>query len=275
MKKTELFTFRTVRSFDTKREYRDILEVIERIKSRCPNYTIRESFGGHPANAFDSMALPENENEKFLADNFLLFYDSADNLLDINKSISGKYGWNQIADVVETQSGIGINDWHWTLKSYKLKAEYAQLLIENLNILEEEIRKNYDSFLAEERKKETERESIRQSIATISTSEKSIIDEGGKTKEYTHTITFHDREQLIFTERNVFDFGVVINPSYSVEPGKNPGGVSWIHDDGHFYWHDFVSGDGWGPVRELTENELTAIRYLKTFGKFANSGVRM
>lgn len=270
----EYIKFRTRRSFDNKYDYEKILAVIERIKSRCQSYKIRESHSGHPADAFDGMSLPLDDNETYLDDNYLLFFDSANGLIDLNKSISGKYGWGEIADIVNTQTGIGVNDWHWTLNTYVLKPEYSQLLIDSLNGLEKEIRANYDVFLIEEKKKEDAREAIRQSIASIDTSERTITDEGGRTKEYTHTITFHNGEELAFTERNVFDFGIVINPSYSVAPGVEPGGLCLNHD-GVLSWHEFVANEGWAPVRELTENEMTAMKYLQVFGKFAGRGVRM
>lgn len=270
----EKFEYRTRRSFNRKHDYENILEVIQRIKLRCPEYIIHESFSGHPADAFDSMSLPENEKERFISDDYLLFFDSADNLLRLNKSLSGKYSWNEIADIIDTKTGIGMNNWHWTLNTYRLKPKYAQLLIDNLNSLEQEILKNYEVFLLEEKKKDEELEIIRRSIQSISTSEKSITDEGGKTKEYTHTIKFYDGEQLIFTERNIFDFGVVVNPAYSVAPGVSPGGLCLNHE-GNYYWHEFADGKGWIPVRELTENEKIALRYLQFWGKFSRCGIRM
>lgn len=268
------FTFHTKQVFNNKYDYEKILKVIERIKSRCLKHKIYESFENHPANAFDSMSLPIDENEEYLHDDFFLLFDSADNLLELNKSITGEYGWGGIADIVETHTGVGMNDWHWTLNTYRLKPEYAQVLIDSLNCFEKGIRANYEKFLIEEKKKEDEREAIRNSIVSICTSEKTITDEGGKTKEYTHTITFHDGEKLTFSERNVFDFGIVINPSYGVIPGVEPGGLC-LNRDSCLQWHEFVDNKGWIPVRPLTENEKTAMNYLQTFGKFSRHRIRM
>lgn len=270
----EKFTFRIIRKFDNKRKYDEILAVIGRIKARCQKHKIRETFFGHPANAFDSMSLPADETEECLHDNFLLFFDSADNLMQLNESISGVYGWDKIADVIDTHTGVGVNDWHWELKTYRLKTKYAQLLIDNLNELEKEIRANYEAFLVNEREKEAKIEAIKKSIASINTSERAITDEGGRTKMYTHTITFHDGEKLTFTERNVFDFGIVINPSYSVVPGAMPGGLC-VNCDGCYQWHKFNNNEGWAPVRKLTKNETTALNYLEVFGKFARHSIRM
>lgn len=274
----ENFKFRTKRTFDDSYTYESVLDVIERIKSRCYDYKIRESFSGHLANAFDGMSLPVGDNEKFLHDDHMLFFDSADNLLNLNQSLSGERGWNAIADAIETKTGVGINDWHWKLNTYQLKPQYAQLLIDNLNDLEKEIRNNYNASLVVKEKKEREenikRLDIRKSIVAINTLERTVTDEGGKTKEYVHTITFHNGEQLTFTERNVFDFGIVINPAYSVLPESKPGGLC-LNNNGTYQWHEFIDGKGWFPVRELTENEKTALKYLQAFGKLSGCNIRM
>lgn len=268
------FIFRTKRIFESKYEYEKILKIIERIKSRCQTHKIRESFSGHPANVFEGLSLGVDDSEEYLHDDFGVFFDAANNLLDLNESLSGKYGWDTIADVIETQTGVGVDDWHWTLNTYMLKPEYAQLLIDNLNCLESEIRENYETFLTEEIRREDEREVIRNSIKSIDSSVKTIADEGGKTKEYTHTITFHDGETLIFSERNVFDFGIVINPSYCVNPRKRPGGLC-LKLNGVLQWCYFLENEGWMPIRPLTENENTAMAYLRYFGGFSGHGIRM
>lgn len=67
-------------------------------------------------------------------------------------------------------------------------------------------------------------------------------------------------ETLRFSCRNVFDFGYVVNPAYSITPGREPGGMA---NDGQ--WMDFKAGDGWVPVRPLTETETLALQYLYEF----------
>lgn len=161
------FEFRTGRSFQTEYDYDKAFAIIERIRSRCSNYKIYESFGGHPADAFNAMSLPDNDNEEYINDNFLLFFDAAKNLININFTLSGKYGWDNVADVVDIQSGVGINDWHWTLNTYVLKPEYSQLLIDELSELEAEIRQHYEDFLASKKKKEKELERIKQSHSNL------------------------------------------------------------------------------------------------------------
>lgn len=268
------FTFRTQRSFYFEIDYKRVLKIIERIKSRCQNYKIWETFSEHPANAFNGMSLPLNDSEENLYDEYSLYHDAADNLLDLNKSISGKYAWDAIADVVDTRTGVGMDDWHWTLRAYTLKPEYAKLLIDNLDILKKEIEENYEIFIFKKKEKEAAREVIKKSISAIKTTEREITDEGGSTKMYKHIITFHDGEELVFTERNVFDLGVVINPLYSIYPGAEPGGVC-LTSDGILQWHEFEKGEGWVPVRPLTKNERTAMKYLNNFGGFARSSIRM
>lgn len=120
----EKIIFRTKKDFDIEHDFKKVLAAIERIKSRCQDYKIRETFGGHPANAFDGMSLPLNETETFLHDDYSIFYNAADSLLGVNKSITGEYGWDGIADIVDTHTGVGMDDHHWTLNTYQLKPEF-------------------------------------------------------------------------------------------------------------------------------------------------------
>ncbi len=63
-------------------------------------------------------------------------------------------------------------------------------------------------------------------------------------------------QKLRFIYRNIFDFGLVINPDYEIIPGLKAG----MAKDG--YWWDFDDEKLWQPVRELTEFEKRAIDYL-------------
>lgn len=268
------FEFRTEKVFESSYEYDHILAVIDRVRTRCPKYRIYESHSGHSANAFDEMALGVNEGETYLTDDHMLFYDAADNLLTLNQSLGGDYGWDKIADIVGTRTGVDFNNCPWVLRTYQLKPEFSQILIDNLNNLEQEIRANYEMFLLEEKKSKNKREAIKQSIFAIETTEKMITDEGGKTKEYIHTITFHDGEKLTFIERNLFDVGVVINPSYSISQEIESGGLC-MDLDGIKQWYNFTGDAGWQPVRELTVNEITALEYLHIFGGFSGARTRI
>lgn len=67
-------------------------------------------------------------------------------------------------------------------------------------------------------------------------------------------------EQAEFTCRNIFDFGYVVNPAYSIAEGYDPGGFEdkgfWMHNQG---------GKGFSKIRELTDFEKKALKYLETF----------
>ncbi len=73
-------------------------------------------------------------------------------------------------------------------------------------------------------------------------------------------------EVLEFNCRNVFDVGYVINPTYSVAKGLEPGGLCIENK-----WQTFESGKGWYDVRELTEFEKLCIEYLYTFPPVSTS----
>ena len=103
-------------------------------------------------------------------------------------------------------------------------------------------------------------------------SEHDIRDEGGKTKTYQHFFLIEE-ESLSFTERNVFDFGVVINPNYEITSGES-GGIA-IEKDGVLQWHIFSSDNGWIPVRSLTDHEKICWTIIAKYGKFAGASIRM
>lgn len=264
------------RSYGNEYDYRNVLAGIEIIKKKCRDYELGEYFDTIPTFAFKGIAKPESSSAIKT-----LELSIGDELYSIGNEISGENGWDAwkgVADIVKTTSGIGMNDWHWTLNTYRLKPEYAQLLIDELVLIENDIKRNYDAFLEEKRKKdaarEAEDEAIRNSIVSISTDSKEIEDECRHTMVYTHKLKFPDGEELTFIERSIFDFGTVINPDYAIKPGAKKGGLCMNGDDGKKYWYD-LGDDGWIPVRELSENEETAFKYLGRFGKYAKSGIRM
>lgn len=102
--------------------------------------------------------------------------------------------------------------------------------------------------------------------------EYNIHDEGGKTKVYKHCFRIGG-STFSFTERNVFDFGIVINPDYEITPGEF-GGIA-MQKEGVLQWHTFTSDSGWTPVRPLTEHEKICWTIIAKYGKFAGSGIRM
>lgn len=62
-------------------------------------------------------------------------------------------------------------------------------------------------------------------------------------------------EKACFSCRNIFDFGYVVNPLYSVAKGYEPGGTCIKREDG-WYWSTMQ-----GMVK-MTEFEVKAVSYL-------------
>lgn len=121
---------------------------------------------------------------------------------------------------------------------------------------------------AEESRRQKE---IKEKEELVSKVDEWIINEGGKTKLYTHHFSIGG-ESLDYTERNMFDVGVVINPAYNVAPGVS-GGIA-IMKDGTLEWNT-VGDNGWHPVRPLTDNEIVCYTIIAKYGKFANTITRM
>lgn len=126
----------------------------------------------------------------------------------------------------------------------------------------------------EEKKAQYEKEKAEMisQVDDWSVSEQNIRDEGGNTKIYRHRFLIGG-ETLLFTERNVFDFGVVINPNYEITSGES-GGIA-IEKDGVLQWHIFSSDNGWIPVRSLTDHEKICWTIIAKYGKFAGASIRM
>ena len=119
-----------------------------------------------------------------------------------------------------------------------------------------------------------EKEALISRVDSWTIEEKSIQDEGGWTKIYYHSFVVGG-EELRFTERNIFDFGIAINPDYPVAAGLELGGLAWRNEAGILVWNDFVPSQGWVEVRPLTENEQICYAIVSKYGKFARSGIRM
>ena len=116
-----------------------------------------------------------------------------------------------------------------------------------------------------ERQKESEDQARERDLRGVqwTTAEKTIRDEGGKTTEYLHTITIRGKTYR-FTERNVFDFGRVIN-----SPDQD--GMAAVT----YVWQVFSDAEGWHTVREMEPDEKEAYRLVSKYGKFASSAIRM
>jgi len=75
---------------------------------------------------------------------------------------------------------------------------------------------------------------LRHAIETFS-----FEDESGTRTGYRHVLTHASGRCFTFIERNIFDFGPVINPEYAVREGGSPGGLAMNHE-GKLAWQDFT-----------------------------------
>lgn len=128
--------------------------------------------------------------------------------------------------------------------------------------------------LLEEKKVQYEKEKAEliSQVDDWEVSGRDIYDEGGKTKVYHHRFLIGG-ETLSFTERSVFDFGIVINPDYEISPGES-GGIA-IQKNGTFQWYTLSSDKGLIPMRPLTDHENICWTIVAKYGKFAGTDIRM
>jgi hypothetical protein len=191
--------------------------------------------------------------------------------------------WANVADVtrigVELPEGHGYADWYVEflkkVRFYRLRPESVELLERSFKPVLEALDGKLAKITEEERAENIRRERIKASVKSCDTTKEQTTDEGGKTMTYYHIVTMHDGTRLQFKERNLFDVGRIINPNYNITPTeKEPGGLL-SNENGILVWQDYIAGEGWYTVRELTENEATAMAYIKEFGPYAHSYVRM
>ena len=90
-------------------------------------------------------------------------------------------------------------------------------------------------------------------------SEKTIYDEGGETKEITHRFVIED-DVIVMTERNIFDFGRVVN--YKNGAIFNRNGVMVVEK---------IEGDS----IPLTINEKKAHTIICRYSPLRKEGIRM
>jgi hypothetical protein len=134
------------------------------------------------------------------------------------------------------------------------------------------IEKIEDAERAEKTAKEERIRKARESVLSIREEKGYEKDEDGKIAHYRYTVTCHSGKTFIFTDRNIFDFGRVINPDYEIAPGRS-GGIL-INDDGRYSWHQYAGG-GLRKVRRLEDDELTAYMAVEILGKYAGTRFRM
>lgn len=152
---------------------------------------------------------------------------------------------------------------------------------ENYVRLNEERKMAVEEAKAKERAKSEARiakhqkilEKVRSSVKDFSQEEKRITDEGGDTVEYIITVTCLNGKVFQFRDRNVFDFGRVINPMYVIQPGVDGGLAST--EGGKACWLKFETPNGWEKARDMDEDEAVAYRAASVLGGNADSEIRM
>lgn len=107
----------------------------------------------------------------------------------------------------------------------------------------------------EAERKEAERKALLDGVTWTSDS-RTVTDEGGRTKEYKHTLTVNG-ETFVIRERNIFDFGTVLNWNNCL----------LLREDGKFIAKTFVAGKGWIDTdRQLDENGQRAAEIVSKYG---------
>ena len=124
-----------------------------------------------------------------------------------------------------------------------------------------------DKYLAEEQaKKETKANEKAELLNGVEWTKevKAIRDEGGKTYEIYHTLIINNK-MIRILERNVFDFGRVLN---------RPSGGMYSHQDGRIICEHLTEKDGWVP-EEVCEEEARAAEIVFKYGDYSKSCIRM
>ena len=132
--------------------------------------------------------------------------------------------------------------------------------------------KEYEAIQERRRKAEEEKQLLVSQVDRWEIKERTITDEGGTTKIYTHYFSING-EELSFIERNIFDVGVVINPNYKLAENLDKGGLAF-YENGVMMWQTFEGDQGLVDVRPLTENEQICLDIVARYGKFAGACVR-
>lgn len=119
--------------------------------------------------------------------------------------------------------------------------------------------------IEKQRQEEAKRKAIISRAVSVDTKEYEIQDEGGWTKKYIHTVLMPSGKKYVFTDRNVFDFGRVINYN----------GMLLSRHDGKVFWSTLSDHGGW-TEEETTEDDEAVIAYMAAaqFG-FYKSMIRM
>lgn len=246
--KIELFG-RSV-TFDFDFEAETAIKTLEKLKNK-----IKESF-----------IVGDNPTEIFYIHDY--FYD-----WDVICWLKKKYGVDNI------YSELAIEDVKWTewrnrdlngiyYRKYTFNSEVQAAVTEEAERLQSTIKTDLEKYRenkeAEKRQKEKERAELL-SDTNWEIKEKIIYDEGGKTHEYIHHITIDNKEYTII-ERNVFDFGRVLNL---------PEGGMYSRTENEVFVEHYIEKNGWERTKVEDPNEAKAAIIVFKYGKFAKSMIRM
>jgi hypothetical protein len=198
------------------------------------------------------------------------FYDS-----DVIRWIEKKFNTENV------YSDLATEDVEWTkwrnkdlngsyYRKYKFHKEVVDAVTEEAKRLQGLLEKELEIY---NENKEKERAAAEKEKAELldgviwDIKERSISDEGGKTHEFFHHLIIDGKSYSIL-ERNVFDFGKVLN--------KNPeGGVYGMTKDNEVYIEHLKKEIGWEKSAVVDPGEQRAVRIVFKYGKYAHSSIRM
>ena len=188
-----------------------------------------------------------------------------------------KLGWDG-KDIRQFILEHSVEDKEWTewrnrdltgifYRKVTLGQEMQNLIINEATAIQNYLRVQLDLAAAENAAKEKaeadEKVKLLDSVKW-ETEEKETLDEDGMTKMYVHTLIIGG-EEIRINERNVFDFGRVMN---------SPDGGLYSKRNGQWCLERFDSRTGWVP-QPISENHARAAEIVLKYGHYAGSGVRM
>ncbi len=229
----------------------------------------------------DDLIRHAEDYRNHLAEPFTLYIPDMSYDLATDEYYYDKIGMSQLLDSIGRLSDIADLDVEWTAeqnKGYKfnvteryvLKPETQRIVAAELDAFIARATKIRDARIAE---KEAAKRAYEEEKARLldgvewTIKEKVISDEGGKTKEYEHHVIVNGRDYM-FIERNIFDFGRVINPN-----GR--GLVDHDSATDRYYTEKFIDNKGWIRDREMSDDEVRAYMIVLKYGRYARAGIRM